>query len=61
MAYLSSYHAAQSYITDTNGKPAKTHDGMKSEFSQLTKDDPRIPHELRAFVQRCSSERNRGL
>jgi uncharacterized protein (UPF0332 family) len=49
-AYLSSYHAAQSYIVMLNGKPAKTHDGVKSEFSRLTKDDARISHELRAFL-----------
>ena len=49
-AYLSVYHAAQSFITTTNGKPAKTHDGVKSEFSRLTKDDPRVAHELRAFL-----------
>ena len=49
-AYLSGYHAAQSFITRTNGKPAKTHDGVKSEFSRLTKDDPRVAHELRAFL-----------
>jgi uncharacterized protein (UPF0332 family) len=49
-AYLSSYHAAQSYIVALNGKPAKTHDGVKSEFSRLTKSDARISHELRAFL-----------
>ena len=49
-AYLSGYHAAQCLITIANGKPAKTHDGVKSEFSRLTKDDPRISHELRAFL-----------
>jgi len=43
-AYLSGYHAS------ANGRPAKTHDGVKSEFSRLTKDDPRIAHELRAFL-----------
>lgn len=49
-AYLSGYHAAQSFITAANGKPAKTHDGVKSEFSRLTKDDSRVSHELRAFL-----------
>jgi uncharacterized protein (UPF0332 family) len=51
-AYLSVsiYHAAQSFITTTNGKPAKTHDGVKSEFSRLTKDDPRVAREPRAFL-----------
>ena len=49
-AYLSGYHAAQSFITSANGRPAKTHDGVKSEFSRLKKDDPRIAHELRAFL-----------
>jgi uncharacterized protein (UPF0332 family) len=49
-AYLSGYHAAQSYIVVVNGKLAKTHDGVKSEFSRLTKDDPLIQHELRAFL-----------
>jgi uncharacterized protein (UPF0332 family) len=48
--YLAGYHAAQSFITETNGKPAKTHTGVKSEFSRLTKDDPRITHDLRAFL-----------
>ncbi len=49
-AYLAGYHAAQAFITTRNGKPAKTHDGVKSEFSRLTKDDPRVAHELRAFL-----------
>ncbi len=49
-AYLTAYHAAQAFIMTTNGKPAKTHDGVKSEFSRLTKDDPRVTHELRAFL-----------
>jgi uncharacterized protein (UPF0332 family) len=53
-AYLSGYHTAQSYIVAVNGKPAKTHDGVKSEFSRLTKDDPRISHELRAFLFRAA-------
>ncbi len=49
-AYLTAYHAAQAFIMAANGKPAKTHDGVKSEFSRLTKDDPRVTHELRAFL-----------
>jgi uncharacterized protein (UPF0332 family) len=53
-AYLSAYHAAQALITHNNGKPAKTHDGVKSEFSRLTKQDPRVPNELRAFLFNAS-------
>jgi uncharacterized protein (UPF0332 family) len=49
-AYLSGYHAAQALIVAKNGKPAKTHDGVKSEFARLTKDNPRVPHDLRAFL-----------
>jgi uncharacterized protein (UPF0332 family) len=49
-AYLAGYHGAQSYIVVVNGKSAKTHDGVKSEFSRPTKDDPRVRHDLRAFL-----------
>ncbi len=34
-AYLAAFHAAQAYIFDITGKAAKTHTGLRTEFSHL--------------------------
>ena len=41
-AYLAAYHAAQAYIFTGTGQTAKTPSGVRSEFSRLAKDGPRI-------------------
>ncbi|WP_114857834.1 HEPN domain-containing protein [Azospirillum brasilense] len=49
-AYLAAFHAAQSLIFERTGKVAKTHQGVQAEFTRLTKDDPRLPAEVRRFL-----------
>lgn len=49
-AYLAGLHAAQALIFESTGKVAKSHKGVQREFGRLTKDEPRIAAELRAFL-----------
>ena len=49
-AYLAAYHAAQAYIFTGTGQAAKTHSGVRSEFSRLAKDDPRIDRSFLSFL-----------
>jgi uncharacterized protein (UPF0332 family) len=37
-AYYAMFHAAEALIFERNGRIAKTHSGVRSEFSRLTKD-----------------------
>ncbi len=48
-AYLAVFHAAQALIHQRTGREAKTHQGVRSQFLLLTKDDPRIAPDLRQF------------
>jgi uncharacterized protein (UPF0332 family) len=48
-AYLTAFHAPQALIHERTDREAKTHQGVRSQFLRLTKDDPRIPVELRRF------------
>jgi uncharacterized protein (UPF0332 family) len=41
-AYFAAYHTAQALIFERTGRVAKTHSGVRSEFSRLAKDDPGI-------------------
>ena len=49
-AYLAAFHAAQSFIFERTGRIAKSHYGVHTEFSRLTKDDPNFPAEMRRFL-----------
>lgn len=49
-AYLAAYHAAQAFIFDRTGKIAKTHSGVRSEFSRLAKNEPSIDRRFLAFL-----------
>jgi uncharacterized protein (UPF0332 family) len=49
-AYLAGFHAAQALISERTGRAVKTHKGVHAEFHRLTKDDPRLPDELRTFL-----------
>lgn len=51
--YLVMYHAAQSFIYEKDGKPAKTHGGTHSRFSELTINEPRITPELRRAMPKA--------
>jgi uncharacterized protein (UPF0332 family) len=49
-AYLAAYHAAQAFIFDRTGKIAKTHSGVRSEFSRLAKNEPSLDRRFLAFL-----------
>ena len=49
-AYLAGFHAAQAFLFETTGKVFKSHKGVQSEFSRLTKDDPRFTPDQRVFL-----------
>ncbi|MDR3530944.1 MAG: HEPN domain-containing protein [Rhodopila sp.] len=49
-AYLACFHVARAYTFERNGRNAKTHGGVQTEFFRLSKDDDRSDPELRAFL-----------
>jgi uncharacterized protein (UPF0332 family) len=49
-AYLAVFHAAQAYIFERTGKVAKTHRGVRSEFTRLSRTEPRIGRGLVTFL-----------
>jgi uncharacterized protein (UPF0332 family) len=51
-AYLAALHAAQALIVESTGKLVKSHRGVDRELGRLTKDEPRVDNELRAFLGR---------
>jgi uncharacterized protein (UPF0332 family) len=51
-AYLAGFHAAEALISERTGKVAHTHEGVNSQFNLLTRGDPRVDDELRAFLGR---------
>ena len=52
-AYLSGFHAAQALISERTARAVKTHRGVNAELHRLTKEDPRLDTELRAFLGRA--------
>ena len=51
-AYLAGLHAAQAFIVERTGEIIKRHRGVQRELGRLTKDNPRVDMELRAFLGR---------
>ena len=51
--YLAGFHAAQAWISERTGRAVKTHRGVQAELHRLTKDDPRLDNEPRAFLGRA--------
>ncbi len=49
-AYMTAFHAAQALIFERTGKAAKTHNGVRSRFHELTQHEPRLPRSLRSFL-----------
>jgi uncharacterized protein (UPF0332 family) len=41
-AYLAAFHAAEAYIFEQTGRTVKTHRGLRTTFSQLARNEPRI-------------------
>ena len=50
-AYLAAFHAAEAYIFKHTGKAAKTHRGVRTQFTRLAQREPRIEAELPAFLR----------
>jgi uncharacterized protein (UPF0332 family) len=51
-AYLAGFHAAQALIFEKTGRTARTHKGVNVALHRLTKDDPRLSVDMRAFLGR---------
>lgn len=49
-AYLAGYHAAAAFILARTGKVAKTHTGVRTEFSKLVHKEPRIDRSFLSFL-----------
>jgi len=49
-AYLAVFHAAEAYIFEHTGKVAKTHRGVRSEFSRLARGDQTVSRDLITFL-----------
>jgi uncharacterized protein (UPF0332 family) len=49
-AYLAGFNAAQALIITRRGKIAKTHQGLRSLFAQLTKANPSIDQAFVSFL-----------
>jgi uncharacterized protein (UPF0332 family) len=49
-AYYAAFHAAQALVVERTGKIAKTHSGVRGEFSRLARDEPRIDRTFPAFL-----------
>jgi uncharacterized protein (UPF0332 family) len=57
-AYVACFHVARAYTFERNGRTAKTHGGVHTEFFRLSKDDDRSDPELRAFLTTALSSRS---
>lgn len=49
-AYLAAFHAAEAFIESRTGRPAKTHSGLRSVFSRLVREEPRIDPSVTQFL-----------
>jgi uncharacterized protein (UPF0332 family) len=59
-AYLAVFHAAEAYIFEQTGRVAKTHRGVRSEFSRLARAEPRIGRDLITFLGTAYQFRTRA-
>jgi uncharacterized protein (UPF0332 family) len=51
-AYLAAFNAAQALIYERTGRISKTHRGVRAQFADLTRDEPRISHDHVLFLAR---------
>jgi len=49
-AYLAGFHAAKAFIFDHTGKIAKSHNGVKTMFTDLARRHPKMPPEFLPFL-----------
>ena len=52
-AYYAAFHAAEAFIISHTGKVAKSHTGVRSEFSRLAKDNQNIDREFSTFLAKA--------
>jgi uncharacterized protein (UPF0332 family) len=52
-AYLAAHNAAEAYVFEFTGRPAKTHRGLQATFSRLVKDEPRIDQAHITFLAKA--------
>jgi uncharacterized protein (UPF0332 family) len=52
-AYYAAFHAAQALIISQTGKVAKTHSGVRAEYSRLAKGNEHIRPEFGAFLAKA--------
>jgi uncharacterized protein (UPF0332 family) len=45
-AYLAPFHVAEPYILEQTGRTVKTHRGLRTTFSRLARDEPRLPQNI---------------
>jgi uncharacterized protein (UPF0332 family) len=56
-AYYAAFHAAEAFIVERNGKIAKTHSGLRSEFARLARKTPEIDKAFSIFLAKPTSTR----
>jgi uncharacterized protein (UPF0332 family) len=49
--YFAAFHAAEAYIFEKTGNAAKTHRGVRAQFSRLAQHEARIDTELLSFLR----------
>jgi uncharacterized protein (UPF0332 family) len=49
-AYLAAFHAAQAFIFEQTGRTPKTHQGVRSRFGALAREEPRMDVAMRRFL-----------
>ena len=49
-AYLAAFHAAEAFIHERTGRTVKTHSGLRTVFSRLAKDEPRLDPAFTQFL-----------
>ena len=49
--YFAAFHAAEAYIFEQTGKAAKTHRGVRAQFSRLAQQERRIDTRLLTFLR----------
>ena len=52
-AYLAAYSAAEAYVFEHTGRPAKTHRGLRATFSRLAQNEPSIDRSFIAFLTKA--------
>jgi uncharacterized protein (UPF0332 family) len=52
-AYMAALHAARALIFENTDEITSSHQRVQSQFWMLAKEEPRIDHELRAFLSRA--------